>query len=84
MSLIGWIIFGALAGWLASIIIGGQERRGCLVNMVVGVIGSALGGFIFQIATGRNWDFSFTFASFGVAVLGAILLLAIVNLATRR
>ena len=50
--------------------------------MVIGILGALLAGFIYQAVTNRPWDYSFSFASFGVAVLGAILLLAIVGLAT--
>jgi uncharacterized membrane protein YeaQ/YmgE (transglycosylase-associated protein family) len=85
MSWLSWIIFGALAGWVASLIFSSKDRRtGCLVNILVGILGAALGGFIYQAVTKRPWDFSFSLESFGVAVLGAILLLAVVTLATSR
>ena len=85
MSWIAWIIFGALVGWVANLIIGGKDRRsGCLFNMVVGVLGAALGGFLYKAITKEPWDFSFSLRSFGVAVLGSVLLLAVVSLATRR
>ena len=85
MSWLSWIVFGALAGWVASLIVKSKDRRtGCLVNILVGILGAALGGFIYQAATKRPWNFSFSLESFGVAVLGAILLLAIVTLATSR
>jgi uncharacterized membrane protein YeaQ/YmgE (transglycosylase-associated protein family) len=80
---LSWIVFGALAGWVASLIVPVRDRRsGCLFNMVIGILGALLAGFIYQAVTNRPWDYSFSFASFGVAVLGAVLLLAIVGLAT--
>jgi len=83
MGWLSWIVFGALAGWVASLIVPGKHRRsGCLFNMVVGILGALLAGFIYQAVTDKPWDYSFSLASFGVAVLGAILLLAIVGLAT--
>ncbi|MEC3981525.1 GlsB/YeaQ/YmgE family stress response membrane protein [Amycolatopsis sp. H20-H5] len=84
MGIIAWIIFGAIAGWAANLVIGGRDRRrqGCLVSVLVGVIGAAFGGFVYRLATGESKSFEFDFPSFGVAVLGAILLLAILRLVT--
>ncbi len=84
MSWIGWIVFGALAGWVASLVAGGDRRRGCLVTTVTGVLGAVLGGFIYRAVTHKPWDFSWDWGSFGVAVLGSLLLLVIVSLLTRR
>jgi uncharacterized membrane protein YeaQ/YmgE (transglycosylase-associated protein family) len=83
MSVISWIVFGALAGWAANLVVGGSDRRrqGCLVSILVGVVGAALGGLIYRWATGQQKDWGFNFPSFGVAVLGAVVLLAIVRLA---
>ncbi|TCP56597.1 putative membrane protein YeaQ/YmgE (transglycosylase-associated protein family) [Tamaricihabitans halophyticus] len=82
MGPISWIIFGALAGWAANLVVGGRDRRpqGCILSVLVGVLGAALGGFIYTAATGRDLSFSFDFTSFGVAVLGAIGLLVVVRL----
>lgn len=83
MGLIGWIIFGALAGWIASIIAGTNDRQGCLGNIVIGVVGAFLGGFLVEILTGRGVSFDFNFRSFAVAVIGSLILLAITG-AMRR
>ncbi|WP_020664415.1 GlsB/YeaQ/YmgE family stress response membrane protein [Amycolatopsis benzoatilytica] len=82
MGIILWIIFGALVGWLANLVVGGRERRrqGCLVSVLVGVVGAALGGFVYRLATGEQRNFEFDFPSFGVAILGAIALLAVLRL----
>lgn len=82
MGLIGWIIFGALAGWAANVIIGGRDRQGqgCLANIVVGVVGAVLGGLLYRLATGREISFEFDLPSFGIAVLGAVVLLGAVRL----
>lgn len=86
MGIFSWIIFGALAGWAANLVVGGRERRpqGCLVSILVGVVGAALGGLIYRLATGEQKTFDFDFPSFGVAVLGAVVLLALLRLATNR
>lgn len=83
MGIIAWIVFGALAGWAANLVVGGPDRRrqGCLVSTLVGVVGAALGGLIYKLVTGREKAFDFDFPSLGVAVLGAILLLVVLRLA---
>lgn len=82
MGFFSWIIFGAIAGWVANLVVGGRGRRpqGCLLSVLVGVLGAALGGFVYQLGTGKEMTFDWDFASFGVAVLGAVLLLALVRL----
>ncbi len=81
MGILAWILFGALAGWVASLITG--RHQGCCLNVVVGVIGAFIGGMVVQLATGRTPFFGFNLPSFAVAVLGALILLAIAGLATR-
>ncbi len=71
MHVIGFLLIGAIAGWLAGLIMKGRGQ-GLLGNMVVGVLGSVVGGFVFQtvgIAAG----------GFVTALIGAIVLLFIVN-----
>ncbi|HKN55154.1 MAG TPA: GlsB/YeaQ/YmgE family stress response membrane protein [Amycolatopsis sp.] len=84
MGIIAWIIFGAIVGWAANLIVGGRARRrqGCLISVLVGIVGAALGGLIYRLATGEQKTFDFDFPSFGVAMLGAIVLLALLRLAT--
>ena len=84
MGIIAWIIFGALAGWVASMIMGTNRNQGCLVDIIVGVVGAFLGGFVMQLLTGRSFDLGFNIGSFIVAVLGAIILLFILGLIRRR
>ena len=83
MGFFTWIIFGALVGWIANIVVGGadRQRQGCLVSVLVGVLGAALGGFIYPLATGEpHQRFGVAFPSCGVAILGARVLLAILRL----
>lgn len=84
MGLLSWILFGALAGWVASLIVGTNDRQGCLLNIVVGVVGAFLGGFLLRVLTGQAVNFGWSLQSFLVAVVGAILLLIIVGAARRR
>lgn len=82
MGLISWIIFGTLAGWVASKITG--KHQGCCLNLVVGIVGAFLGGMIMQLITGRGFSIGFNLQSFAVAIIGSVLLLAIAGLATRH
>lgn len=78
MGIILWLIFGALAGWIASMIMKTDAQQGTLLNIVVGIIGAMLGGFIFNFF-GKVGVTGFNLYSLVVAVIGAIALLAIVK-----
>jgi uncharacterized membrane protein YeaQ/YmgE (transglycosylase-associated protein family) len=84
MGLISWIVFGALAGWVASMLMGNSSRQGCLMNIIVGVLGAFLGGLLIEVLTNRSVGFGWNLRSFGVAVIGAVLLLAITGWGRRR
>jgi uncharacterized membrane protein YeaQ/YmgE (transglycosylase-associated protein family) len=75
MDIISWIIFGALAGWVASLLAGTNERQGCIANIVVGVVGAFIGGLIFSWTSGEDIDMEWSLRSFGVAVIGSLILL---------
>ncbi len=77
---LSWIIFGALAGWVASILTGNNSRMGCLGNIIVGIIGAFLGGWIYSLITGHPLIVGWNLTAFIVAVLGAVILLAVLNL----
>ena len=80
MNIILWIIFGALAGWIASLLVG--KNQGLLTNIVVGVIGAFLGGWLFDQFGGQGVT-GFNLSSLLVAVVGAVVLLVIVRLFQR-
>lgn len=82
MGFIAWIVFGAIAGWLANVVVGGRnrQRQGCLVSIIVGVVGAALGGLLYRVFTGEEKTWDFDFPSLGIAAVGAIVLLALVRL----
>jgi uncharacterized membrane protein YeaQ/YmgE (transglycosylase-associated protein family) len=82
VGFIAWIVFGAIVGWIANVVVGGRyrQRQGCLVSILVGVVGAALGGLLYKAVTGHEKTFEFDFASMGVAALGAIVLLAVLRL----
>lgn len=77
MGTCSWILFGAIAGWVASLLTGRNERMGCLANVIIGILGAMVGGFIVNLLGGRGDITGFNLYSFGVAILGAVLLLGI-------
>jgi uncharacterized membrane protein YeaQ/YmgE (transglycosylase-associated protein family) len=64
LGIISWIIFGALAGWVASLIAGTNREQSWLENIIVGIIGAFLGGFLFSLLTGRATYFAWNVGSF--------------------
>ncbi len=74
MSIIVWIIFGAFAGWIASLIAGTDARQGALANIVVGIVGAFVGGMLMQLL-GKSGVTGFNLYSILVAVIGAVVLL---------
>ncbi|HVX29876.1 MAG TPA: GlsB/YeaQ/YmgE family stress response membrane protein [Nitrolancea sp.] len=83
MNIIGWIIIGAVAGWIASMIMGRNESMGWLANIVVGIVGAFIGGLIWALITGASFGASFSLGTLLLAIVGAVILLFIVNLVRR-
>ena len=83
MSILGWIVLGAFSGWLASVITSRNRQMGWLANVIVGIIGSGIGGAVFHLLGGTGVT-GFNLPSLGVALVGSIILLIIVNLLTGR
>jgi uncharacterized membrane protein YeaQ/YmgE (transglycosylase-associated protein family) len=81
MGFILWIIVGGVCGWLASIVMRTDAQQGILLNIIVGIIGAALAGFL--LGGDKSLNNGLTIESFLYSLLGAIVLLAIVNLVRR-
>lgn len=85
IGLIVWLLVGAILGWLASMVMGTGPEQGAILNIVVGVIGALLGGFLlgplFGTGTINTGDFSTS--GLLVSFVGAIILLALVNFVRR-
>ena len=83
-AIIGWIIFGLIAGAIAKLIMPGRDPGGWIVTMLLGIVGAVVGGWIGHAIWGspgvNGWDFG----SFGLAILGAIILLAIYRMVVGR
>jgi len=80
MGLILWLIIGGVVGWLASLVMARDGQQGIILNIVVGIVGAFIGGLIFS---GGTINQALTLNTFIVSLIGAIVLLAIVNLVQR-
>jgi uncharacterized membrane protein YeaQ/YmgE (transglycosylase-associated protein family) len=85
MDIIIWLIVGGIVGWLASLLMRTDARQGLLLNVVVGIVGAMLAGFFISPMVGMPpiHQGSFSFGSLLVSLVGAVILLAIVNLFRR-
>lgn len=83
MGIISWIIVGALAGWIASMIMGKNAQMGAIANIIVGIIGAFIGGFVVNLLGMGGVD-GINIWSILVAILGAVILLAIVKAVQKK
>jgi uncharacterized membrane protein YeaQ/YmgE (transglycosylase-associated protein family) len=86
MNFFLWIAVGALIGWLASIVLRSDAHQGLFVNVVVGLIGALIGGWLIAPLVGADTihDGAFNVPSFVVSLIGAIVLVTVVRLLRRR
>lgn len=82
MEFLTWIIVGALAGWVASMIVGTNARQGAIMNIVLGIIGAFVGGFIMNLF-GASGVSGFNIYSVLVAILGAVVVVWLYSALTR-
>lgn len=78
-SLIIWIIFGGLVGWIALIVVGSDRHQGMVDSVAVGVVGGLIGGFFGQL-TGIGETTGFRPGSVLISLLGAVVLLGVVRM----
>ena len=79
MSILGWIVLGGIAGWIASMITGRNDQMGCITNIAAGIVGAIVGGWIFSFFM-KVEPTGFNLISLVIAVVGAVVVLAIINL----
>lgn len=79
MGLIIWLVIGGIVGWLASIVMRTDAQQGIFLNIIVGIVGAFIGGLLF----GGSINAGVTVYSFLASLVGAIILLAIINLVRR-
>jgi len=83
MGWLAWIVVGAIAGWLASKVMKTSRQQGLLMDIVVGILGALLGGFLFE-KFGETGVTGFNIWSVFVAFTGAVVLLALIRLVSGR
>lgn len=85
MGIIIWLIMGGVVGWIASIIMGTNAQQGIILNIVVGIVGALIGGWLIGPLLGAgSINDGLSIMSFVVSLIGAIILLAIVGFFQRR
>ena len=85
MNFIVWLVVGGLIGWVASMVMKTDAQQGVILNVVVGIVGAFLGGWLISPLVGVptiNQD-AFSVGALAVSLVGAIILLAVVNLVRR-
>ena len=83
MNILGWLIIGALAGWIASMITGNNRSMGALANVCTGVVGAVIGGWVMNLIGGHGVT-GFNIWSLIVAIIGAVILLWCIHAIRRR
>lgn len=78
MNILWWILLGGIAGWLASMVMGTNARQGCFADVLIGIVGALIGGFLFSLIGGQGIT-GFNLWSLFVAFLGAVILIAILR-----
>lgn len=83
MNVITWVIFGLIVGTIVSIIDPSPQKGGIITGLILGVLGSVLGGFVANLVFGINLQ-GFSFTSLLIAVLGSLMLLGVTRVYQRR
>ncbi len=83
MGWLAWLIIGAIAGWLASMVMKTNGQQGLIMDIVVGIVGALIGGFLFN-AIGVAGTTGFNIWSVFVAFIGAVVLLGLLRLVSGR
>jgi len=84
VSIVGWIVFGLLAGAVARAVTPGRQSIGCFGTLAVGVVGALLGGLLGEAVFGDEVDFGWDLKPFLLSVAGAIVLLLALNALRKR
>ena len=85
MNIIIWLVVGGLIGWVASMLMRTDGRQGILLNVVVGIVGAFIGGWLLapMVGAGTINSGDFSLPGLAISLIGAVVLLAVVNLVRR-
>jgi uncharacterized membrane protein YeaQ/YmgE (transglycosylase-associated protein family) len=84
MSVIAWLLVGAIAGWIAGMLVPGDEGYGWIGAVVAGIVGALVGGFLLGTITGDDWTTGFNIPTIFAAVVGAIIVVFVWRAVARR
>jgi uncharacterized membrane protein YeaQ/YmgE (transglycosylase-associated protein family) len=84
MSIIAWLLVGAIAGWIAGMVVPGDEGYGWIGAVIAGIIGAIVGGFLLGALTGEDWTTGFNISTIIAAIVGAIIVVFIWRTVARR
>lgn len=83
MNILLWLVFGGLTGWIASLIMKTDAQQGILENVVVGIVGAFIGGYLME-QIGETGVSGFNIRSLVVAVIGAVIFIALYKMIRRK
>jgi uncharacterized membrane protein YeaQ/YmgE (transglycosylase-associated protein family) len=83
MGIILWIIFGAIAGWIASVVMKTDSSQGTMTDIVMGIIGAVVGGFLMG-SVGQSGVTGFDIRSLAIAVIGAVVVIYVGRMIRNR
>jgi uncharacterized membrane protein YeaQ/YmgE (transglycosylase-associated protein family) len=84
MSIIAWLVIGALAGWIAGMIVKGDEGYGVIGTIIAGIVGAMVGGFVLGLITGEDWTTGINISTLFAAVVGAVIVVLVWKMVARR
>ena len=84
MSIIAWLVVGALAGWIAGKVVPGDEGYGVLGTIIAGIVGALVGGFLFGAITGEDWTTGINIGTLVAAIVGAIIVVYVWGMIAKR
>jgi uncharacterized membrane protein YeaQ/YmgE (transglycosylase-associated protein family) len=84
MSIIAWLVVGAIAGFIASRVVPGDEGYGWLGGLIAGIVGALVGGFLFGALTNTDWTTGIDIPTLIAAIVGAIIVVFLWNAVARR
>jgi uncharacterized membrane protein YeaQ/YmgE (transglycosylase-associated protein family) len=84
MGLIAWLVVGAIAGWIAGMVVKGDEGYGVIGTIIAGIVGGLVGGFLFGALTGEDWTTGINVPTLVAAIVGSIIVVFVWRAVARR
>jgi uncharacterized membrane protein YeaQ/YmgE (transglycosylase-associated protein family) len=84
MSIIAWLVVGAIAGWIAGMVVPGDEGYGWIGAIIAGIVGALVGGFVLGLITNEDWTTGINIPTLIAAIVGAIIVVFAWKMISRR